>query len=435
MITKLSDIAQPEQAEAELAEYRNHFESLVEKRTAELTAVNEQLRLHIAWLSAINQVNQMMVGSADFTKIYGKITEVINQLLNTQDSFIGELDAGKKQLKILAHSCRSDSHPVLTGSVTSLPGAFLSSPSIKQGDLTIYSKGQLNSLSGPASQHIRNTDIHTIVLVPLRLREEVLGFLGLEIHDQDWVLTPDERYLFNLISSDIAQVIENSHVYEQTRALIMAEERGRLARDLHDSVTQVLFSATLLAEVLPQIWRRDPELGLQRLDKLQRLTRGALAEMRTLLLELRPSAVINTPLGNLLGQLTEAITSRSELPFQLFIEQIPPLPENVQMNFYRIAQEALNNVVKHAQANRVIVSLSETLVPLNGSGLMGREVKLEIEDDGVGFFSGKGKTGQLGIGIMRERAAAIQASLSLESQLGYGTQMTLTWCGETGSLP
>jgi signal transduction histidine kinase len=215
----------------------------------------------------------------------------------------------------------------------------------------------------------------------------------------------------------------------------MAEERGRLARDLHDSVTQVLFSATLLAEVLPQIWRRDPELGLQRLDKLQRLTRGALAEMRTLLLELRPSAVINTPLGNLLGQLTEAITSRSELPFQLFIEQIPPLPENVQMNFYRIAQEALNNVVKHAQANRVIVSLSETLVPLNGSGLMGREVKLEIEDDGVGFFSGKGKTGQLGIGIMRERAAAIQASLSLESQLGYGTQMTLTWCGETGSLP
>ncbi len=93
---------------------------------------------------------------------------------------------------------------------------------------------------------------------------------------------------------------------------------------------------------------------MQRLEKLQQLTRGALAEMRTMLLELRPSAVINTPLGDLLAQLTEAVTSRSGLPFQLFIEQIPLLPENVQTSFYRIAQEALNNVVKHAQARQVI---------------------------------------------------------------------------------
>ena len=191
------------------------------------------------------------------------------------------------------------------------------------------------------------------------------------------------------------------------------DERNRLARDLHDSVTQVLFTATLLTEVMPQIWRRDPEQGFQTLDKLRRLTRGALAEMRTMLIELRPSAVINTPLSELLAQLTEAITSRSGVPFQLFIEQIPILPDEVQMNFYRIAQEALNNVVKHAQAMHVSVSLNETQVPTESNGTSVRIVKLVIQDDGVGFYSGNIQSGHLGIGIMRERAAAIQADFSV----------------------
>ena len=156
-------------------------------------------------------------------------------------------------------------------------------------------------------------------------------------------------------TNQLAIAIENNRLYQRIRDSVMSEERNRLARDLHDSVTQVLFSATLLADVLPQIWRRNPEQGLQKLDKLRQLTRGALAEMRTMLLELRPAAVVKRPLGDLLAQLAEAVTSRSGLPFQLMIEQIPPLPENVQINIYRIAQEALNNVVKHAQARNVIV--------------------------------------------------------------------------------
>jgi signal transduction histidine kinase len=253
----------------------------------------------------------------------------------------------------------------------------------------------------------------------------------LEMHDPDRSTTLDERSLLTIFSTDIAQLMEDSHLYEQTKALITAEERNRLARDLHDSVTQVLFSASLLAEVLPQIWRRNPELGLQRLEKLQRLTRGALAEMRTMLLELRPAAVIKTPLGDLLAQLTEAVASRSGLPFQLFIEQISPLPEEVQMNFYRIAQEALNNVVKHSQAKHVVVSLKDVPLPLDANGVSGREVTLVIQDDGVGFSSRHENSSHLGISIMRERAAAIQAFLSLESEPGYGTQVSLVWSNES----
>ena len=325
------------------------------------------------------------------------------------------------------------SHPDLVGSVTSLNKPIQSNPNIKQGKLAIYlNRNQLSELSGPIGVHFQGTEIHTIVLVPLNLRGSVIGFLGVELHDKERTITGEETTLLGIISFDIAKLIEDSHQFEQTKALITAEERNRLARDLHDSVTQVLFSANLLAEVLPKIWRRDPEQGLQRLDKLQGLTRGALAEMRTMLLELRPAAVINTPLDELLAQLTEAITSRSGLPFHLFIEKIPSLPENVQTSYYRIAQEALNNVVKHAQANHVSVSLSATPLTPNATGEARHEVNLVIQDDGVGFSSTMDHSDRLGIGIMEERAEAIQASFSLESKLGYGTQVSLTWSNGSG---
>jgi signal transduction histidine kinase len=431
-VVAFQDITHRKKAETELAEYRQHLENLVKERTSALNTVNEQLQLRLEWLSTINLVNQIMARSADFTEIYEKIIEIINNLFDSEDAFIAELDGGGKEVKILAHSCRDDSHPNLEGSVTTLNKPIQSNPNISQGKLALFNRNQLSALSGPIGLHFQGTEIHTIVLVPLNLRGSAIGFLGVELHDKERTITGEETTLLGIISFDIAKLIEDSHQFEQTKALITAEERNRLARDLHDSVTQVLFSANLLAEVLPKIWRRDPEQGLQRLDKLQGLTRGALAEMRTMLLELRPAAVINTPLDELLAQLTEAITSRSGLPFHLFIEKIPSLPENVQTSYYRIAQEALNNVVKHAQANHVSVSLSATPLTPNANGEARHEVNLVIQDDGVGFSSTMDHSDRLGIGIMEERAEAIQASFSLESKLGYGTQVSLTWSNGSG---
>ncbi len=129
--------------------------------------------------------------------------------------------------------------------------------------------------------------------------------------------TPEEITLFERIRYDLARVTEYAQLYDTARTLAATEERTRLARDLHDSVTQVLFSASLLAEALPQIWRRDPEQAAESLDGLRRLTHGALAEMRSLLLELRPAALFKTSLPELISQLTEAVTSRSGLPFHL----------------------------------------------------------------------------------------------------------------------
>lgn len=213
---------------------------------------------------------------------------------------------------------------------------------------------------------------------------------------------------------------ELNQANEQLRAKAaqdaVAAERTRLARDLHDAVTQTLFATTLIADVLPEIWAADPDEGRRRLDEIRRLTRSALAEMRTLLVELRPSALVEAPLPTLLRQLAEALAGRSRCAIQLSAEGERRLPADVQVGLYRIAQEALNNVVKHAQAGAAIVTLRQ-----------GDPVRLTVADDGVGFDTSTVTADHLGLRIMRERAEAIGARLTISSEPGEGTHISVVW--------
>jgi len=194
-------------------------------------------------------------------------------------------------------------------------------------------------------------------------------------------------------------------------------DRTRLARDLHDAVTQTLFSASLTAEVLPELWEMDVDEAVRSTEELRQLTRGALAEMRTLLLELRPAALTQTRLSDLIKQLCEAFIGRSRLPITLSIEGDCKLPPEVQVAVYRIAQESLNNIFKYARATQVNVSLS--LFP---DGL-----HFEICDNGIGFDMSTSKPTSLGLRIMRERAEAIGADYHISSTPGSGTCVEVIW--------
>ncbi|MRS03221.1 PAS domain S-box protein, partial [bacterium] len=193
-------------------------------------------------------------------------------------------------------------------------------------------------------------------------------------------------------------------------------ERTRLARDLHDAVTQTLFSTTLIADVLPDIWEMNQDEGKKRLEEIRQLTRGALAEMRTLLVELRPNALVEVPLPTLLRQLTEALIGRSRMNIQLNTEGERKLPAEVQVSLYRLAQEALNNVVKHAKASQAVITLR-----------LGESVRLTVEDNGVGFDPSTVTADHLGLKIMRERSDAIGAALKIYSEPGEGTQISVIW--------
>ncbi len=233
----------------------------------------------------------------------------------------------------------------------------------------------------------------------------------------------EEVDLARAFADQSALAIENARLREAAQQVAALEERQRLARELHDAVTQSLFSASLIADVLPRIWERNQVEGQKRLIELGQLTRGALAEMRTLLLELRPSAVTQVPLEDLLRQQAETIAGHARLQVTVAAEGAArTLPPDVHVALYRLAQEALNNVAKHADAEHAAVQLAWTP----------GQVALAIQDDGHGFDSTVARPGHLGLDIMRERAGAIGALLHVDSRKGQGTCVRIAWPAPTG---
>jgi len=195
------------------------------------------------------------------------------------------------------------------------------------------------------------------------------------------------------------------------------EQRSRLARDLHDAVTQTIYSASLIAESLPIIWERNPDEGHRNLAKLRQLVRGALAEMRSLLFELRPSALEAAELGVLLSQLGDALTGRTRIPVEREIEDTASPPDRVKIAIYRITQETFNNITKHSEATLAELRLESNL----------DQVSLTIRDNGRGFDPDQVTDDKLGLGIMRERADEIGARLDVESAPGQGTKVDVCW--------
>ena len=192
-----------------------------------------------------------------------------------------------------------------------------------------------------------------------------------------------------------------------------SEERAHLARELHDSVTQALFSMTLVTRSVELLIDRDPAVAKEKLTALRDLQREALAEMRALIFELRPGNLEQDGLVRALKTHTAALQGRIGLPVVVESDVDGRLPLEVEEGLYRIAQEALHNVVKHAAARQVRLELRQ-----RGDG-----VTLRIEDDGKGFDPEAVPDGHLGIAGMRARADRLGATLRCDSQPGRGTRI------------
>jgi PAS domain S-box-containing protein len=252
--------------------------------------------------------------------------------------------------------------------------------------------------------------------VPLAAKGRVLGGIGVAQAEKGY-FSRHHADLALTVANQAAITMINAELYRNAQALAVLEERQRLARNLHDAVNQSLFSAGLIAEVLPRLWDRDQVLARQSLEDLRRLTRGAMAEMRALLAELRPSTLTDAEIGDLLRLLANAFTGRTNIPAEVTVSGEGALPAEVQVAIYRMCQEALNNVAKHAEAGSVDISLEHT-----GTG-----IQLNICDDGRGFDAGQTVSGHYGLTMMQERAEAVGADLSVKSHPGQGTEVTIRW--------
>lgn len=255
--------------------------------------------------------------------------------------------------------------------------------------------------------------------VPIFHGSEVIGFIGLHKLAAD-CFQEEQVPRLQFFASQIAVVIQNAQIRQQRQELAILEDRQHLGRELHDSVTQTLFASTIVVKMLLDMGQNLPEKTQAQLEKLKRLNQGALSDMRTLLLELRQTDISSIELPDLINQLSIGAMGNSKVEITFSAQGEAKLPLQVHETFYRVTQEALNNIVKHAEASHAEIELD----------LQAPQASLTIKDNGIGFDIAETQNTQMGLQIMRERAEISGVDLKIESELGVGTIVRLTWTQE-----
>jgi PAS domain S-box-containing protein len=248
--------------------------------------------------------------------------------------------------------------------------------------------------------------------VPLITKGRMIGVLRLD-HAEPGHFTQDHARLALAFADQAAVAIENARLYEQAQGVAALEERQRLARDLHDSVSQALYGMTLGARTARALVQQDPTQATEALDYVLSLAEAAFTEMRAVIFDLRPDSVEQEGLVCALDWQADLLRIRHQLKVATEFCAEPDLPLAVKEALYRIAREAVNNIAKHAGASRVTLRLDH-----RSDG-----TSLEIGDDGAGFATSGAFPGHLGLRSMQERASAIGGTLEIESSPGAGTRI------------
>ena len=385
-------------------------EDITERKQAE-----EALKRRVEELAVLNRIAQLVATVTEMPEALKAVVEITAHLLAASSAAIIVWQGDRLEVRARFDSGHEPAEEV-DGFLPLLQAAAIREP-LQQGQVLSIADAEALALPTEAIAAFRARNLKALLLVPLRVRGTTFGLVAVARERTGPAFSEAEVSLAETIATDVAAAIENARLYERAQELAVIQERSRLARDLHDSVTQTLYSVALLAETLPRVWERHPQEAWQALNDLHRLARGALGEMRTLLLELRPAILLEKDLADLLRQLAEAAMGRAQLQVETRVRGERSLPGEVRIVLYRVTQEALNNVLKHAAASRAVVELD----------LGPEQVVLRVQDDGRGFDP-QGDSGQgFGVQNMADRAAGIGARFHLWSQPGQGTGIELVW--------
>lgn len=260
-------------------------------------------------------------------------------------------------------------------------------------------------------------DSQAYVGAALRAKGRLVGVLSV-VSERGRQFKAEEVDLLASIANEVGGAIENARLYQQAERLAVVRERERLARELHDSVTQSLYSLHLLAEAGRQ-WALAGDLERVEgyLERLGEISQQALKEMRLMVYELRPLILKREGLVGALQQRLDAVEKRAGVDTRLLVEGEMELPNSVEEGLYRVAQEALNNILKHAEATLVTVRI-------HGAG---NRVELEIADNGTGFDpDAMTDYGGMGLANMQERVEKLGGSLIILSAPGEGTRVKVS---------
>ncbi len=417
--------------EHELQLYRTHMDELVEARVRELDQAHarlaeeerergvaeDMLRRRVEELNTLQRIAEIFGGQATLEQALSEATDSAARLFEARYARVTLLptddDAGEMPI-VAGHAAFSTGGGDPAGT---LLDQEISAAALHEGATIAAAAAAWPGLSDEARRTAAADDLGVVLAHPLIATAGPIGvFIVARRSDRD-AFSDEEGRLARTIGDALAAVVEIDRLHRQETQQALADERQALARDLHDAVTQSIYSATLIAEALPAVYQRDPDEGLRNLERLRRLVRAALAEMRTLLFELRPAALQTAPLDVLVERLGDALSGQTDISVNVCVDEALALPPDVKVALYRVIQEAFSNIAKHARATAV-----SARVEAAGDG-----VALTIVDDGRGFDPAAVPEGHMGLHIMAERAAGVRAELSVLSTPGEGTTVTALW--------
>jgi signal transduction histidine kinase len=392
---------------AQLRELISSLEQRVRERTSALQEANAALEQRALQQATIAQVGREITSILKIDILLSRVVELIQEAFSYYHVQVFLLNKENSQLILSANTGdRVSQHKAIGLEKKSINSKVAqTAEALIVNDVAQYSDFLFDS-------HLPET--RSELVVPLRLGERVIGTL--DVHSSKInAFTEEDKLVIQSLGDQIAIAIENAYLYDQSKELAILEERNRLARDLHDSVTQSLYSLVLLTEG----WRRL--LGtpgeVQTDDYLLRIGEialQALKEMRLLIYELRPPALEQEGLVGALQKRIDAVEKRVGIEARVVMEDFVELSIPVQDALYRIAQEAFNNALKHAEAKKVTARIFA-----DGEMLM-----LEVSDNGRGFNpKAIENQGGMGIVIMRERSSLMGGNLTIQSNPGEGTRV------------
>jgi signal transduction histidine kinase len=260
-------------------------------------------------------------------------------------------------------------------------------------------------------------EMRSFLGVPIVARGGVIGAFYLTDKEGAEGFDEADQQLIEMLAAHAAVAIENARLFERSRELSIVEERNRVARELHDSVTQRLFGVVLAAETAAELLDRNPGAARAQLDRVRELAHGSMEELRSLIFELRPAALADEGLAAALRKHLGVLRRVHDQDIALRVAGTPRLGPVADSQVFRIAQEAVNNALRHAGAQRIAVGLRAR----NG------RLELTVEDDGTGFDPAAPalRSRRLGLTSMEERARAVGGTLTIDSRPGAGTTIRL----------
>lgn len=271
---------------------------------------------------------------------------------------------------------------------------------------------------------VQAVGVSSVIDVPITIAGKRFGLFSMgwvQHHD----ITADEVRMAAAIGQRAAVAIENARLYERAQHAASLEERQRLARELHDSVSQALYGISLGTRTARTLLEREPARVGEPLEYVSGLAEAGLAELRALIFELRPESLEAEGLVAAFEKQFAAMHARHGIEMETHLDGEPDLRLDLKEVLYRIGQEAMHNTVKHARATRAWVTL----------GTAGGRVTLEVRDNGVGFDPSGEFPGHLGLRSMTERATSSGGTLTIESEPGSGTTIRISVPAIPGHLP